>query len=252
MNVPQDVTREGRARAQTSVKPIQIRGRFLTAVALRLEGGPPDAGFYAALDDMLRQTPHFLVDAPLILDLEQAHGLTRPDDLKALVANLKGRKFSPFGVQNGSPLQLAAAAEAGLIPVSTGRDAPLRNDTPEQRRPAASTKPQHVASRVVTTPVRSGQTVIADHGDLVVIGPVASGAELIARGNIHVYGTLRGRAMAGAHGDMNARIFCQHLDAELLAIAGLYRTSENLEHEVRSRSVHVFLQDERLCVETLA
>ena len=80
---------------------------------------------------------------------------------------------------------------------------------------------------------------------------VSSGAELIARGNIHVYGLLRGRAMAGAEGDESARIFCQRLDAELLAVAGLYRTSENLEPELLNRPVQVFLQDERLCVEAL-
>ncbi|WP_342745319.1 septum site-determining protein MinC [Puniceibacterium sediminis] len=240
---------ERQAEARTSVRPIQIRGRFLTAVALRVDGGPPDDAFYAGLDDLLRQRPHFLVDAPLILDLDGAEGLTDPDDLRQLVENLKARKFMAFGVQNASDAQLAAATEAGLIPVPPGRDAPLRDERPDRRRTTERTP--SAATRVVTTPVRSGQTVVADHGDLVVIGPVASGAELIARGNIHVYGTLRGRAMAGCHGDLSARIFCQSLDAELLAIAGLYRTSENLEHEVHKRNVQVFLQDERLCVETL-
>ncbi|WP_372836188.1 septum site-determining protein MinC [Puniceibacterium confluentis] len=247
--MPQDVTPEGRAESRTLVRPIQIRGRFLTAVALKVESGPQDAAFYAALDDLLRQRPHFLVDAPLVLDLEEADGAIGADALKQLVAGLKQRKFAAFGVQNASPDQLAAATEAGLIAVPPGRDTPLRDDRPERRR--SSGRGISTATRVVTTPVRSGQTVVADHGDLVVIAPVASGAELIARGNIHVYGTLRGRAMAGAHGDRNARIFCQNLDAELLAVAGLYRTSENLEHEVRKRSVQVFLQDERLCVETL-
>ncbi len=247
MNVPQDDTFEGSAEPRTSVQPIQIRGRFLTAVALKIEGGPPDDAFYTALDEMLRQRPHFLVDAPLILDLEEAYGLTQADALSEIVAKLKDRKFLAFGVQNAGPAQLAAAEAAGLIAVPPGRDAPIREDRPERRRGRAPT----AATRVVTTPVRSGQTVVAEHGDLVVIGPVASGSELIARGNIHVYGTLRGRAMAGCHGDGTARIFCQNLDAELLAVAGLYRTSENLEHEVRKRCVQVFLQDERLCVETL-
>lgn len=249
MNVTVDDPMERQAEARTSVRPIQIRGRFLTAVALRIDGGPPDDAFYAGLDDLLRQRPHFLIDAPLILDLDGAQGMTQPDEIRQLVGHLKSRKFLAFGVQNASDAQLAAATEAGLIAVPPGRDAPLREERPDRRRPAG--KSPSAATRLITTPVRSGQTVVADHGDLVVIGPVASGAELIARGNIHVYGALRGRAMAGCHGDLDARIFCQSLDAELLAVAGLYRTSENLEQEVRKRSVQVFLQDERLCVETL-
>ncbi len=253
LNVPQDDTLKGRAEPRTEVRPIQIRGRFLTAVALKIEGGMPDETFYAALDDLLRQRPHFLIDAPLILDLELAEGLTDAADMKRLADTLKDRKFLAFGVQNANPEQLAAAAGAGLIAVPPGRDAPMRDERPERRRAAgrAVSAATPAATRLITTPVRSGQTVVADDGDLVVIGSVASGAELIARGNVHVYGALRGRAMAGAHGDQTARIFCQSLDAELLAVAGLYRTSENLEHEVRKRSVQVFLQDDRLCVETL-
>lgn len=246
----EQATADSRAGAMTTVRPIQFRGRFLTAVALRLEGGPPDDAFYEALDEQLRQTPNFLVDAPLIIDLGQTSGMTQSDDLKRLVENLRARKLSAFGVQNATPEQTVTASEAGLISVTTGHDAPLNADRGRSRRGVA--KAQAPKTRIVTSPVRSGQTVVADQGDLIVVGPVASGAELIAKGNIHIYGPLRGRAMAGVHGDESARIFCQSLDAELLAVAGLYRTSENLEHDVLKRSVQIFLQDERLCVEVLA
>ena len=97
--------------------------------------------------------------------------------------------------------------------------------------------------------MRSGQTVYAERGDLTIVGPVSSGAEIVASGSIHVYGPLRGRAIAGAHGDETARIFCQSLDAELLAIAGLYRTSESIQDELRQRSVQVVLNNDRLDVE---
>ncbi|MFD2817130.1 septum site-determining protein MinC [Paracoccus aerius] len=100
--------------------------------------------------------------------------------------------------------------------------------------------------------MRSGQMVVADQGDLTVIGSVASGAELIAAGNIHVYGTLRGRAMAGCHGNENAHIFCQSLDAELIAIAGLYQTSETLDGAVRDRCTHIYLENEKLRMEVIA
>ena len=163
-------------------------------------------------------------------------------------------------MQNATEAQIAAAAELGLIPVSTGHDAPLKTprpsrkaaeDLPARLQPDPAPPPTAPANLTITQPVRSGQTVFADQGDLIVIGPVSSGAELIAAGNIHVYGHLRGRAMAGVNGDRDARIFCQNLDAELLAIAGRYRTSESLETELLRRSVQVFLEEERLCVEAL-
>ncbi|SIT80785.1 septum site-determining protein MinC [Pontibaca methylaminivorans] len=243
--------------AFTSVGAVQFRGRFLTAVALLLEG-MPDSAFYAGLDSQLERMPHFLTDAPLILDMAQAPDLdgTVMRDLRAA---LEQRKLAPFGVQNASPRQIEAAAEAGLIPIKAGHDVPQRAPRPE-RRPEPQPREQFVAprrevpqeSRLITSPVRSGQSVVAEHGDLIVTGHVASGAELIARGNIHVYGILRGRALAGVHGDETARIFCQSLDAELVAIAGLYRTSDNIEHAVRKRSVQIYLSEQRLCMETLA
>lgn len=247
----QDI-KEDSADAVATLKPLQIRGRFFTAVALRLEG-TPDPAFYAALDEKLQQTPQFFADAPLVIDLEMAAGsLAHRHDMLRLVEGLKSRKLSAFGVQNGTPEQTAAAVSAGLISLSGGRDAPLRGTRRDQKttveRPAEPLPPANV---VVRDPVRSGQTVIAERGDLIVIGPVSAGAELVATGNIHVYGPLRGRAMAGVNGDESARIFCQSLDAELLAIAGLYLTSEILGTELRKRSVQVFLADERLRVEPL-
>jgi septum site-determining protein MinC len=99
--------------------------------------------------------------------------------------------------------------------------------------------------------VRSGQQIFAERGDLVVVASVSPGAELIARGNIHVYGTLRGRALAGVHGDSAARIFCEALDAELLAIAGLYKLSDAIDPSLRRQRVQAFLDDGTLCVESL-
>ncbi|TGN42183.1 septum site-determining protein MinC, partial [Paracoccus liaowanqingii] len=117
--------------------------------------------------------------------------------------------------------------------------------------PAVAVAPP-VQNKVIRSPVRSGQMIVADQGDLTVIGSVASGAELVASGNIHVYGPLRGRAMAGCHGDESAHIFCQSLDAELVAIAGLYRTSETLEDAARQRCTHIYLEDEKLRMEVIA
>jgi len=99
--------------------------------------------------------------------------------------------------------------------------------------------------------VRSGQRVYAVGGDLSIIAPVSSGAELMADGNIHVYGPLRGRALAGMSGNLEARIFCHDLQAELISIAGHYRVSEGIPNELRGVPVQVFLEQKILRIEKL-
>ena len=229
--------------------PLQVRGRSFTAVVLRLAAAADEA-FYEALDALMRQAPHFFVNAPLVLDLEQATGLEAKADFVKLVRQLRARKLSAVGIQNGTAEQGVAAFGAGLISLQGGRDVPMeRGGRPVAEVPKPAEPP--VASLVVTEPVRSGQRIFADRGDLVVVAAVSSGAELIAHGNIHVYGPLRGRALAGVNGDRAARIFCQCLEAELVAIAGLYRTSDDLGPSVRSQRVQAFLQDDALRVEPL-
>jgi septum site-determining protein MinC len=247
--VPDDSARSRSPRGATTLRPYQIRGRFLTAIALRLEG-PADGAMLAELDAQLRQTPQFFADAPLVIDLEQAAGVVAPEDLTSLIEHLRYRRVSVFAVQGGGREQKAAAAALGLILLPVGRDGPLKGTEREAAPPSAvAQEPAKPANLLITTPVRSGQTVVAEAGDLTVVGPVGSGAELIAAGNIHVYGQLRGRASAGAFGDESARIFCRSLDAELLSIAGLYQTSEAFDPLVRKKDVQVFLRGDRLCVE---
>ncbi|KRW93086.1 septum site-determining protein MinC [Paracoccus sp. MKU1] len=244
----------GKSAAQTvaTVKPLQIRGRTFTAIALHLSGWP-DRAFFEALEARLNQTPLFFDNAPLVIDLEQAEGLDSAEALMHLTAELRRRKLSVFGIQSGTPAQARAAAEAGLISLPSGRDVALERVSRQGSRPqpAPAPAPKEPANLMVTQPVRSGQTVFADRGDLIVIGSVSSGAEVIAAGNIHIYGRLRGRALAGVNGDTAARIFCHALDAELLAIAGLYRTSENLGADTPRQYVQVYLQGEVLRIESL-
>ena len=105
---------------------------------------------------------------------------------------------------------------------------------------------------IITEPVRSGRQIYAARGDLIVMGPVSAGAELLADGNIHVYSSLRGRALAGISGDTNARIFCHSLEAELVSIAGLYRVSEDLDASVFKKQVHIYLDDGYLRMDPLS
>lgn len=218
----------------------QVRSRSFTAAVLQVEAGE---GFLAALDGRLKLSPQFFAGAPIVLDLARARGFARPEEFAPLLRELRGRKLAVIGVQNGSREQNAAAAAAGLAALPAGRD-PTR---PTLLAPPPPPPPDTV---LVTEPVRSGQRVRAERGDLVVIAPVGAGAELIARGNIHVYGPLRGRALAGFEGDESARIFCQSLEAELVAVAGIYRASEDLEATWRARA-QIYLEQQRLRVEVL-
>lgn len=238
------------AGAPVTVRPFQIRGRFLTALALRIQCNAVDAGFYKALDDQLRATPQFFIDAPLVLDFGEVPDFIDVDQVRDLVDNLRRRKLLVFGVQNADHVMMDALQAIGLIPIHSKSDAPGPDEKSNRTRQIEKLLPPD--NKIISAPVRSGQMVVAERGDLTIIGSVAAGAELIASGNIHVYGTLRGRAMAGVQGDQNARIFCQKLDAELVAIAGLYQTSETFEHPLQNRCMQIFRFDERLFMEALA
>lgn len=236
-----------------TLTPLQVRGRFFTAIALHLTGRP-DRAFFDLLDDRLKQTPQFFDNAPVVVDIEHAHGLDTADELARLTERLRDRKLALFAIQGGTPTQAAAAAEAGLISLSGGRDVPADRVSRQGARAVTAPAPKEPlppVTKLITQPVRSGQTVFADRGDLIIIGSVSSGAEVIATGNIHIYGRLRGRALAGVNGDTSARIFCHELDAELIAIAGLYRTSETLEADTPREYVQVYLEGDRLNVESL-
>ena len=233
-----------------SKAPFQIRGRSFTAVVLQVTGAA-DASFFQALDAKLALAPHFFTNAPFVLDLEGATGLERSGDFTGFVRELRARKLSVIGIQNGNFDQNTAALSAHLAPLQGGRDSSVEEaEKPDTSTPEAGDSGGG-PTLVITEPVRSGQRVFADRGDLIVVNSVSSGAELIAAGNIHVYGALRGRALAGVNGDSRARIFCQSLEAELIAIAGLYKTSDDLGEGNWKQRIQAFLQTDSLRVELL-
>src|SRR3546814_705401 len=164
---------EMQAAVATSVVPFQIRGRSFTAVVLELTG-PADAAFYDALDAKLAQAPHFFSNAPFVVDLDAAQGLARSGDFTGLVRELRGRRLSLVGVQNGSMEQNTAALTAGLIPLQGGRDIAGMPGADEDGRAdtagAAQAEPEdRRGTLLITEPVRSGRRVFADSGDLVVV-----------------------------------------------------------------------------------
>jgi len=208
-------------------------------MAFVLAPEPPVAEWLAELDDQIGRSEGFFIGRPVVVDLG-ALTLNGPE-LAGLVADLRARDVRIMGIENADP----AALGPGLPPLLTGgRAAPSLVEVPNPQtpgRPAAVNGPQPPCL-LLEASVRSGQSVVFPGGDVTVVGSVASGAEVIAGGSIHVYGALRGRAMAGSHGNARARIFCRRIEAELLAIDGLYRTADDIQPRLRSRAVQAWLE----------
>lgn len=221
----------------------ELKGRMLTLSVLKLLSADLEA-LATQLDAKIASAPGMFRQLPVLLDLEAVPGAAV--DFAALTQLLRARELMPVGVRAPDPAQTEAAAKVGLGVLNTGNDAPKRE--PAREKPAA---PAPGGGLVVRQPVRSGQQVYARGGDLVVLAPVSAGAEILADGHIHVYGALRGRALAGVQGNAEARIFCQSLDAELISIAGTYRVSEKIQDAERGRPVQVFLSGDVLSVEPL-
>jgi septum site-determining protein MinC len=200
----------------------------------------------------IAQLPHLFLDAPVLLDM----GALPADEelaLGDLVGVLRGCKLVPVAASNVPEAMRARALEAGLglmqaTPAPRARGERLPEATVEagaQPAPTAAPSPSpspYGGPVVITQPVRSGQVVHAHDNDLVVLAPVNPGAQVIADGHLHVYAPLRGRAVAGAQGLLGARIFCQKLEAELVAISGAYMMAEEMPPERRGKPAQVYLE----------
>lgn len=197
------------------------------------------------LDAQMERSPSFFEGKPVVLDLSSA-GLQEPG-LRALLQELRARDIRVIGLE-GVEAEFEPSAAGHLPPVLSGGRPGAEVGIQEQRPATRSPGP---ASVLIEQPVRSGQTVHCPTGDVTVVGSVASGAEILAGGSIHVYGTLRGRAVAGLSGNAAARIFCRRLEAELLAIDGLYRTADEMEAGLRGRAVQARLEGNAIVVAAL-
>jgi len=222
-----------------------VQGAVFTVMVVRA-GMLRDPAFEHELAEQILRSPRFFLNAPVVLDLKQAAEFTNQSEFVEAREILRRHTLTLIGVQNAVPAQLEAATGAGLASFAPNAPQPSRS-TP--REPTRSAMPAAAAkTRLVTQPVRSGTQIYARGADLVVTAAVGAGAEIIADGNIHVYGALRGRALAGAGGDVDARIFCSRLEAELVSIAGHYLVSEQLPPEQQGFPVQIALVDERLTV----
>lgn len=214
----------------------EIKGRMGTFMVFRMLTADLPA-LLRQLDDRLASAPDLLVGVPLVL--APAEGVAIPSaTLREMADSLEARGLLPVGVMNVSE-DLAASAKIGLI----------RNlAPPTKEKPAVAAVPTGPA-KLVSQPVRSGQQIYARGGDLVVTAPVSAGAELMADGHIHVYSALRGRALAGVQGASDARIFCLDQRAELLAIAGHYLLSDQMDPALRGVSTMAWLEGDSLRIQ---
>ena len=219
---------------------IRFRGRSFLANVLAPEA--PLAEWLGALDAWVERSPGFFVGRPVILDLS---GLTvSKSDLAALITDLHARDIRIMAVEGVDPGLLGL----GMPPVvSGGRHA----SAVEALEPAPAAFRPGPAALLLDAPVRSGQSVIHPHGDVIVVGSVASGAEIVAGGSIHVYGSLRGRAIAGSTGNAQSRIFCRRFEAELLAIDGLYKTADDVDPALRGRPIQAWLDQDAITMTVL-
>lgn len=209
------------------------------------------------LDQKRLEAPKFFQHAPLVIDLQKVNqGTIPPLDFKQLKALLQSRNLIPVGIKNGNPEQQNQAIQAGLAVLQDSIKEPIEELKenklkPDQEQGKSKLETQGYHTKVITEPVRSGQQIYAQNGDLIVLAAVSHGAELLADGNIHVYAPLRGRALAGVNGNSNTHIFCQSLEAELISVAGQYKISEDIGENFWDKSVDIFLLDGRLQIRTL-
>lgn len=251
-------------------------------VVLQLRDGAPDV-VLPALERLIQQSPAFLRDSPVVLGLDDLKAEGRQPDFAGLAEGLRGLRLVPVGTTGGSGILRQAAAAAGLAQLSKGQqlfrpkgNAAAAAETPPPAAPAAPVAPVVAApppvavpepepqptalpaaesepsaepgqtALVITQPLRAGARVYAKGRDVICIATVNPGAEIIADGHVHVYGTLRGRAIAGAAGFEGARIFALNFDPELVSIAGLYRVRDDLDPAMIGQRLLVSLQGDEM------
>lgn len=220
--------------ATASLPTLRVRGRSFMAMVLAPEF--PFADWFAALDRQLAGSPGFFADRPVVVDLSGVLEVVGKESLPVALDGLEARGLRIVGLEGAPPARLAGTRWEGVPTSLHGRDVALNPGAARAARPAEPVAAG--ASLLIDRPVRSGQSIVFEDGDVIVVGPVASGAEVIAGGSVHVYGALRGRAIAGLK-TVGSRIFCRRMEAEMVGVDALYRTAENWGEGLHGRAVQV-------------
>lgn len=255
-------------QTHTDDAPFQLRGQSMTIMVLKLFDAA-DPELFTRLGAKIGQAPNFFRHAPVVLDVSDCPGASI--NFATLIPGLRKLGLLPVGIQGGPVDIQSAAATAGLGVFRTSRPQQASQtamNVPQEggavSTSSAQAQPQPAPAQIadeddnglsntliITEPVRSGRQIYAPKGDLVVLAPVSAGAELLADGSIHVYSTLRGRALAGLSGDPGARIFAHGLEAELISIGGLYRVAEDIEPAARGKACQIYREGNSLRIRPL-
>ncbi|ARJ43467.1 septum site-determining protein MinC [Pantoea alhagi] len=230
-----------------SQTPIEFKGSSFTLSVVHLHHTHPDV-VRQALQDKIDQAPAFLKNAPVVLNVASLNGDVNWKQMQQAIASTGLRIVGVSGCKDESLKRMIA--RAGLPILSEGKEQ-KKNSEPVDSVAVAAPESTLVKTRVVTTPVRSGQQIYARNTDLIVTNSVSAGAELVADGNIHIYGMMRGRALAGAGGDRECQIFCTSLSAELVSIAGEYWIMDQIPAEYFAKAARLSLKDGALTIQTL-
>lgn len=229
----------------TAIAPsasFQFRGRSFLAFVLKPK--MPVGQWLAEADTWLSRSPGFFTGKPVVMDVSGL--LLTKSKLTELIADLNSRDIRVFGML-GADASLTDPALPPLFSPGQKSEFDVANELPNQQAsPAPAPAP---ASLLIDTHVRSGQSLFHE-GDITVVGSVSSGAEIVATGSIHIYGTLRGRVLAGADGNSRAHIFCRRLEAELIAIDGYYRMADEISSFL-GKSAHAWLEYGSLAIKAL-
>lgn len=212
----------------------KLKGSLFTLSVLQLLSLDLDQ-FTIDLKAKVKMAPKFFNVTPMVIDL-QGISVDQNFNLTKLKTILSEHEVIPVGIR-GLPESMMDAAKAARLAIMLET-----NKSSESEKEKSVGTELTAGTKIIDSPVRSGQRIYAQNGDLIIIGSVSSSAELLADGNIHVYGVLRGRALAGVNGNRNARIFCQQLAAEIISIAGKQQIFENIE-QLTQRPTQIYLND---------
>ena len=242
---------------------MQLKGGLFTLTTLQILNNDLQA-LEEQLDAKIQQAPNFFNNAPMVIDLYQLSENSEFIDFIVLKKILIKKNIIPVGVKNANVTLQKLAIEANLAILRSNNSfenhskhpgsqiSHTAKDEENSKDPiinsSVNTSLKTVKNKLIAAPIRSGQQVYAPDGDVTVIGSVSNGAELLADGNIHVYGSLRGRALAGLNNNTQARIFCSSLEADLISIAGQFKISENIEPKFWKKSVQIQLFEGKLLI----
>lgn len=225
----------------------QLKANSLTFTVINLTSVSLEV-IDSQLKDMTKTTPNFFDATPVVIDLMAIEKLQMPLDLSGLVETLKKYRMIPIGVKSTNEAYLTTTRAIGMAVINYSTAAQKQKE-PDQlvEAPTPQTSAE-MKTMVIDQPVRSGKQVYAKGCDLIINASVSNGAEVLADGNIHIYGTLHGRALAGVQGNTSARIYCKSLDAELVAISGNYLVNEQIPEQYKclNHLVEIQLVDKAL------